>query len=77
MSLKHDFYIEVLPGEVLADELNARGLSQTAFAEHLGIHQSKIIEICKGRRGISPDMAVQISRALGVSPSFWMNLQSN
>lgn len=76
MSLKHDISIAVHPGEVLQEELEARGVSQTALAEHLGVHQSKINEICKGRRGLSPEMSVQLSKAFGTSPSFWMNLQS-
>lgn len=77
MAIKKDFAIAIHPGEVLQDEIEARGISQTALAQHLGVHQSKINEICKGRRGISPEMAVQLSRAFGNSPGFWLNLQTN
>lgn len=77
MAIKKDFAIAIHPGEILQEELEARGLSQTALAQHLDIHQSKINEICKGRRGISPEMAVQLGRAFGNSPQFWLNLQTN
>jgi len=77
MSIEHNSPIAVHPGEVLQEELEARGITQTALAQHLDVHQSKINEICKGRRGISPEMSVQLSRALGTTPAFWMNLQSN
>jgi addiction module HigA family antidote len=34
-------------------------------------------EICRGKRGISAEMAVKLSKALGGSPQFWLNLQNN
>jgi addiction module HigA family antidote len=34
-------------------------------------------EICRGKRGISAEMAVKLSLALGASPQFWLNLQKN
>jgi antitoxin HigA-1 len=36
-----------------------------------------INEVCRGRRGISAEMAIKLSRALGASPDFWLNLQKN
>jgi antitoxin HigA-1 len=36
-----------------------------------------INEICRQKRGISAEMAVKLSCALGASPDFWMNLQKN
>ena len=77
MAIKNDFKIAVHPGQVLKEELNSRTLTQSALADHLGIHQSKINEICRGRRGISADMAFQLSKSFGTAPTFWMNLQSN
>ena len=75
--IKKNFYIAVHPGEILQEQLLALGVSQTQLASHLGVHHSKINEICKGRRGISADMAYQLSQAIGASPAFWMNAQSN
>ena len=67
----------VHPGEVLKDELEEIQLTQTALAHHIGVLPKTINEICRGRRGISPDMAMKLSKALGGSPQFWMNLQVN
>jgi addiction module HigA family antidote len=65
------------PGLVLQDELDERSISQTQLAHHLGILPKTINEICRGKRGISTEMAAMLSRALGSSPEFWLNLQRN
>lgn len=67
----------VHPGKVLKDELEEMGLSQSALAEHIDVLPKTINEICRGKRGISAEMAVKLSRALGASPQFWLNLQNN
>jgi addiction module HigA family antidote len=69
--------IAVHPGQVLADELSERGITQSALAARICVLSKTINEICKGKRGISAEMAVKLSRALGASPSFWLNLQKN
>ena len=67
----------VHPGEVLKDELEEIELSQSALAKHIGVLPKTINEICRGKRGISAEMAVKLSKALGGSPQFWLNLQNN
>jgi len=67
----------VHPGLVLEDELEECGITQTQLANHIGVLPKTINEICRGKRGISAEMAVQLSRALGASPAFWLNLQKN
>jgi len=67
----------VYPGEVLQDELEEIGLTQTALAKHIGVLPKTINEICRGKRGISAEMAMKLSKALGGSPQFWLNLQNN
>ncbi len=67
----------VHPGFVLKDELDETGVTQSALAEHIGVLPKTINEICRGKRGISAEMAWKLSRALGASPNFWMNLQNN
>lgn len=71
-----DFNIAVHPGEVLRDILESSEITQTALAQHLRMPQSKISDICRGRRGVSPAMACRLARAFGQSPEFWMNLQT-
>ena len=67
----------VHPGEVLQDELDEIELSQSGLAEHIGVLPKTINEICRGKRGISAEMSIKLSRALGGSPQFWLNLQNN
>ena len=70
-------YTPVHPGEVLKDELDELGLTQSALAKHVGVLPKTINEICRGKRGISAEMAMKLSKALGGSPQFWLNLQNN
>ncbi len=67
----------VHPGLVLEDELKEIGVSQSALALHIGVLPKTINEICRGKRGISAEMAMKLSQALGASPYFWLNLQTN
>ena len=64
------------PGEILLEEfLMPFGLSQSAFARHIGWSQPKVNEIVTGKRGISPETAMVLSDAFGTTPQFWLNLQ--
>ncbi len=64
------------PGAVLMEELTARGLTANALALKLRVPASRLTEILNGKRGISPDTALRLSRFLGPSAAFWLNLQS-
>lgn len=76
--MSKDYHVTpVHPGEVLQDELDELGLTQSALAEHLGVLPKTINEICRGKRGISAEMSMKLGRALGASPQFWLNLQNN
>lgn len=67
---------EVFPvGEILAEELDARGWSQAYFAELLGYPEQFVSEIISGRQKITRGTAEQIGVALGTSAKFWLNLQ--
>lgn len=72
-----DHVTPVHPGEVLKDELEEIELTQSALAEHIGVLPKTINEICRGKRGISTEMAIKLAKALGGSPQFWLNLQNN
>ncbi len=67
----------VHPGEVLKDELEEINLKQSTLARHIGVLPKTVNEICRGKRGISAEMAVKLSKALGGSPQFWLNLENN
>ena len=67
----------VHPGLVLKDELGEIGVTQSELAAHIGVLPKTINEICRGKRGISAEMAWKLSQSLGASPTFWLNLQNN
>jgi addiction module HigA family antidote len=66
----------VHPGQILRDELEARGLSANALALKLRVPANRLTEILNGKRGISPETALRLSRCLGPSAAFWLGLQS-
>jgi len=64
-------------GEILLEEfLKPMGISQMAFAKHVGVPLQRINEIARGKRGITPDTAWRFALAFGTTPEFWMNLQA-
>jgi addiction module HigA family antidote len=64
------------PGEILLEEfLNPLGLSQVAFATHIGVPIQRINEIVRGKRGITPETAWLFAEAFNTGPEFWLNLQ--
>jgi HTH-type transcriptional regulator / antitoxin HigA len=65
------------PGEMLADELEARAIKQQNFAQQIGMQKSQLNEIIKGKRSINAEVAVLIEAALGISADFWLNAQNN
>ena len=66
------------PGEVLREEFMIP-LKITAYrlSKDLGIPQTRISEILKGRRRISADTALRLSKYFGNSPKFWLGLQDD
>ncbi len=64
-------------GEILADELDARGWTQTDFAEVLGLPAQFVSEIISGKKEITRESAAQIGDALGTSAELWLNIQNS
>ncbi len=65
------------PGEVLLVEfLRPLGLTQVAFAGHIGVPVQRVNEIVRGKRGVTSETAWLLAQSLGTTPQFWMNLQS-
>jgi antitoxin HigA-1 len=65
----------VHPGEVISDVLEDLEMTQTKFAEILGVSRRSVNEIIQGKRPITVDMAIRIGKALGNGPQLWLNLQ--
>jgi HTH-type transcriptional regulator/antitoxin HigA len=66
----------IKPGEILQEELDSRGWSQADFADIVGRPIQAVNEIIAGKKVITPDTAVDFSKALGTSPEYWLNLES-
>jgi addiction module HigA family antidote len=65
------------PGEVLREEfLIPLGLSAGALAKACGLPRTRIERIAAEQTGISADTALRLSKALGMTPQFWLNLQT-
>lgn len=68
--------INTHPGEVLLEEfLKPMGISQNRLAIELRVPCHRINEIVNGRRGITADTALRLSRFFKTTPDFWMDLQ--
>jgi addiction module HigA family antidote len=64
------------PGEMLLEEfLKPLGISQTEFAERIGVSYPRLNELINGRRGMMPDTALRLERVLGMDAGFWLTLQ--
>ena len=65
------------PGEILLEEFLApMAISQYRLAKDIGVPPRRINEIVQGKRAISVDTALRLSRYFGLSERFWLNLQT-
>jgi addiction module HigA family antidote len=64
------------PGEIIREEcLKPLDLSVTAAAAGLGVTRKALSELLNGHSGVSPEMAIRLSKAFGSSPETWLRLQ--
>jgi addiction module HigA family antidote len=65
------------PGEILLEEfLKPSNISQYKLAKDISVPPRRINEIVQGKRSISADTALRLSRYFGLSERFWLNLQA-
>ena len=65
------------PGEILMEEfLEPMGISQYRLAKDISVPPRRINEIVHGKRSITADTALRLGRFFGMSPQFWLNLQT-
>lgn len=69
-------YFPIHPGEMLKDELSARGIKQKQFAEVIGVSYSLLNEVLNCKRPISADLALAVEAALGIKAYIWVNQQA-
>ena len=66
------------PGEFIREVyLEPHGLTGRELASNLGVSPSTLNRILQGRSGVSPEMALRLSKALGRSPESWLAMQDN
>lgn len=68
----------VHPGEILKEEfLDAMGLSAYRLSKDIGIPQTRTSDIINGRRRITADTALRLSKYFGTTAKFWLGLQND
>lgn len=70
-------YEPIHPGEILREEIESRGITQTKLAEDLGIKVSLLNELINGKRDFTIEYALMLEAALGIDADFWINIQNN
>jgi addiction module HigA family antidote len=63
------------PGEHLAEQLQALGMSAAELARKLNVPTNRITEILNGQRSVTGDTALRLGHFFGTNPEFWLNLQ--
>ena len=66
------------PGEILLEEfLKPMGITQYRLAKEIGVPQRRIGEIVAGKRAVTADTGLRLSRFFGTSDGFWVGLQTD
>ncbi len=65
------------PGEILREEIEYRGITQTKLANELGVRVSLLNELIHGKRDMTMEYALMLEAALGIDSDFWINLQNS
>ena len=75
--MKNKKLIPIHSGEILIEEfLKPMGISQYRLAKDISVTPRRINENVHGKRSISADTALRLGRYFGISPQFWLNLQT-
>ncbi|MBS3779464.1 MAG: HigA family addiction module antidote protein [Desulfovermiculus sp.] len=66
------------PGKILLEDfLRPMGITQYRLAKEIGVQQRRIGEIVAGKRSITPDTGLRLSRYFGLNDGFWVGLQAD
>lgn len=75
--MSETLYPPIHPGEVLMEDfIKGFGITQNKLAVSIGVPPRRINEIVHGKCAITADTALRLGRYFGVSPQFWLNLQT-
>lgn len=64
------------PGEILADALEEIDFSAKRLTDLSEVPPNRLYQILSGKRNVTADTALRLGRYFGMSPDFWMNLQT-
>jgi addiction module HigA family antidote len=64
------------PGETIREEIEELGISAYRLAQELGMQETAVSQILRGKRRITPRTALRLGEFFGTNPQFWLNLQS-
>ena len=67
----------VHPGRIVRGAIEDLDVSVTDAAKALHVSRPTLSNLLNGKAGVSPEMAVRLSKAIGSTPGFWMRLQMN
>jgi antitoxin HigA-1 len=67
--------VSLHPGEILQDELEARDIKKSFFAEQLGMKPGHLSELLRGRRHVSAATAIKLEKLLGIPADYWLRVQ--
>ena len=74
--MKRDF-APVHPGEILSEEfLGPMSVSQYQLAKSIGVPALRISQIVRGKRAVTADTALRLSKYFGLNDSYWLRLQA-
>jgi addiction module HigA family antidote len=65
------------PGELLGEELEARGMTRAEFARLTQLRPEAVGQLIRGKRSITADIALELEAALGISARLWLDLQTS
>lgn len=65
------------PGEMIKDEIMARGLTQKELAQQMGVSYTVFNEILNGKRPVTTEYALMLEAALGTNANIWLGLQAD
>ena len=65
------------PGEILAEELAARGMTQKELAQRMGRPAQSINEVVRGKRALTAETALDLERVLGIEAGLWVRLEGD
>ena len=65
------------PGEMIKDEITARGITQKELARQMGVSYTVFNEILNGKRPVTTEYAMLLEAALGTDANIWLGLQTD